>query len=151
MIIDRLKNSGIYMGLGPGVSKALRYLRKTDFLKMGPGRYEVEGQSIYAIIQRYETKPVEKGVWEAHRKYIDVQYMLKGSELMGYACLSRLRAGAYDEEKDSVTLAGSGEFILVREGDFILFTPEDAHMPGLSEAEAETVLKAVLKVRIEAV
>jgi len=37
----------------------------------------------------YQTKPREQGIWEAHRKYIDVQYMIQGSELMGWASIGQ--------------------------------------------------------------
>ena len=100
MVIDDLKNAALYVGMHPRMKDAFRYLQKTDFSKIEPGRYEIDGADLFVLIQHYDPKLREKARWEAHRKYIDVQYVLSGSELFGYAPLERLSSVAYDEAKD---------------------------------------------------
>jgi YhcH/YjgK/YiaL family protein len=148
MVIDQLKNAHHYYKLGEGIAAALRYLQNTDPTKVEPGRYVLDGDQLYAMVQQYDTKPKAQGFWEAHRKYIDVQYVAQGAEHMGFAHLSQLRPQPYDEEKDFLKLEGEGEFVLMRAGTFVILGPEDAHMPGMAVDQPRPVRKVVVKVRI---
>ena len=150
MIIDRLENAAIYASLCERMAKGLEYLRNTDFRGLEDGRHEIEGDEIYAMVMGYKTEPAGEGVWEAHRRYTDIQYMVSGAERMGYANLSDLSVkDAYDENKDALFLEGVGSFFVVREGAFAVFGPEDAHMPGMALAQPESVRKVVVKVRVD--
>jgi YhcH/YjgK/YiaL family protein len=93
---------------------------------------------------------MEKGRWEAHRKYIDVQYVHRGAELFGYASLRELKAGSYDEAKDFLSLQGGemGDFFRVGEGTFVVLFPQDGHMPGMAISTPQPVKKFVVKVAI---
>jgi YhcH/YjgK/YiaL family protein len=146
MIIDQLKNAALYFGTHARMEQAFRYLQKTDFSKIDPGKYEIEGTNLFALIQQYDTKAKEKGRWEAHRKYIDVQYVFSGTELFGYAHLGQLQSVAFDEAKDFHELKGSGDFLRVPAGMFLVLFPHDAHMPGISVSAPEPVKKVVVKV-----
>jgi len=147
MIIDQLKNAGIYHGLGENLRKALDYLAANDFSTMETGRYDIDGDTVFALVQRYETKPRENGLWEAHRRYIDVQYVASGIETLGYAHISSLaETQEYSAEKDCQLLSGSGDFVTGRAGSFIIFYPEDAHMPCMAYGDPAPVLKVVVKV-----
>ena len=148
MVVDQLRNASQYYGMGPGLEKALRYLQTTDLAGLAPGRYELEGRELFVIVQEYEGKPKEKGFWEAHRQYLDVQYVVSGSELFGFASTAHLRAGAYDPERDFLALEGEGDFFVLRAGSFAILTPQDAHMPSLAIAAPQPVKKAVVKVRV---
>jgi YhcH/YjgK/YiaL family protein len=109
---------------------------------------DIDGDNLYALVQEYVTKPVEQGVWEAHRRYIDVQYMVSGTERMGVANLRVMRLGEYSAEKDFQPMIGTGNFLDVFAGAFVIFFPEDAHMPGLQASQPEFIRKVVLKVKI---
>lgn len=148
MVIDQLKNAHHYYNLGEGIAAALRYLQNTDATKVEPGRYVLDGDRLFAMVQQYETKPKAQGFWEAHRKYIDVQYVAQGTEHMGFSHLSQLRPQPYDEEKDFLKLEGEGEFVLMQAGTFVILGPEDAHMPGMAVDQPLPVRKVVVKVRI---
>ncbi|MFA6108145.1 MAG: YhcH/YjgK/YiaL family protein [Candidatus Latescibacterota bacterium] len=147
MIIDELKHAASYYGLSPRLEAALRYLERTDFSQVATGRYEIEGDAVFALVQEYQTKPREQGAWEAHRRYLDVQYVVSGAESMGFAAIDRLQAGAYDAERDFVKLDGDGEFVKLRAGSFVVLAPQDAHMPGMAIAGPLPVKKVVVKVR----
>ena len=148
MILDQLHNAAGYFGTHERLTKALRYLQNTDLSSYAPGRYEIEGSDIFMLVQEYETKPREKGFWEAHRQYMDIQYVASGVELMGYANLGYLRVGEYDESKDFVPRFGEGTFFEMHAGTFTIFAPQDAHMPGLAAGEPQSVRKIVVKVRV---
>lgn len=148
MIIDRLKNASLYFGLHKRLAVAFSYLQNTDFAEVEPGRYEVEGANIYVLVQQYESKPKEKGRWEAHRRYMDIQYIWKGEEFFGYAYLDDLTTVSYDENKDFVTLEGKGDFVTLRSGSFVIVGPQDAHLPGIAISTPKLVKKIVVKVLI---
>jgi biofilm protein TabA len=150
MIIDRLEKASLYRGIHKRLAAAFDYLQKTDLDKVEPGTHEIEGRKVYVMVQQYETKPMEKGRWEAHRKYIDVQYVQKGAERFGYANLLELKPGNYDEAKDFLSLEGKerGDFFLVRQGTFVILFPQDGHMPGMAVSVPQPVRKFVVKVGI---
>ena len=152
MIHDTLEHTALYAGITPGIAAALKYLRETDLANLPTGRHEISGKDLIAIVEEYESRPPEKCFWEAHRKYIDVQCVVRGAERMGHAELARLTVTqAYLEEKDVLKLADperAGSFVNVRAGSFAIFFPHDAHMPGLADGAPAPVKKVVLKVRV---
>lgn len=149
MILDIIENTFLYDGLGPRIAAGLEWLCETDLAELEPGRYEIRGDECYALVMNYETRPKEQGAWEAHRKYIDIQHIISGTELMGYAHIEGLNASTdYDEAKDAIILTGSGDFLTVSAGGFVIFYPHDAHMPSISAGSPQPVKKAVIKVRV---
>ncbi len=146
MIFDRLGNAPLYFGLGARLRKAFDYLASSDFATVPDGRVDLDGDALFALVQRYVTKPHDQGTWEAHRRYADVQYLAVGAEQVGYAGLHNLTLQQpYSEAGDVVLLEGQGGLLSLRSGDFAVFFPEDAHMPGLACGEPGHVLKVVVK------
>ena len=150
MIIDRLQNSKKYSGLGDRIASALAYLEKTDFTSMPPGRYEIDGDKLVAMVNEYETKHTSEEKLEAHKKHIDVQYMVTGSELMGYSALTNQRPSVeYNEEKDLMFFDESPAFFLkVDQGMFTIFFPTDMHMPATHDQSPSKVKKVIMKVKV---
>lgn len=148
MIIDRLSNAHLYLSLSPNVRRAFEYLQKTDLAYLPVGIFEMDGKDLYVNSQEYNTKLPAQGKWEAHRRYIDLQYVISGTERIGYAHLSRLALGYYNAEKDVLSLMGSGDYVTLTAGDFMLLFPEDAHMPGMAIDGPVSVKKAVVKIAI---
>ena len=146
MITDRLSNAHLYHSLGAGIRRAFEYLQQTDLLSLPAGRYELDGKNLYVVSQEYTSKLPEQGKWEAHRRYIDLQYIISGTERIGYAHLSRLAQGDYNPEKDFLALSGVGDFVTLSAGDFMLLFPEDAHMPGMAVGDPVPVKKVVVKI-----
>jgi len=151
MIFDAIENAEIYYGLGEKFKTAFEFLKSTDFKSLKDGKIEIEidGDNIFAIVQKYETKNSDDGIWEAHRKYIDIQYMISGAENMGFVIADYLEISEkYNEADDVEILKGLGDFVQVNEGEFVIFSPDDAHMPGLKIKENEMVRKVVIKVKV---
>jgi len=149
MIADTLNNAALYRGLSPRIALAFDYLLGTDLRQAAAGTFEIDGRRVYAMVQEYVTLEQAQGAWEAHRRYIDLQYVVTGAERIGYAHLSRLTPGEYDRGRDLLPLSGAGDFLSLGHGDFMLLFPEDAHMPRLAVAAPETVRKVVVKIAVD--
>lgn len=150
MIIDYLKNSHLYYEMDSKIQTAFEFLRNLDLHSLEDGKYEIEGNDIFALVQSYNTSPIKDGKWEAHRKYIDIQYIASGNELMGYANISDMNlTEEYSYEKDVLFLDGTGDFFIVKSGMFALFTPEDAHLPGRSVDTTAAIKKVLIKISAE--
>jgi YhcH/YjgK/YiaL family protein len=149
MIFDKIENSHLYEGISERIKKSFDYIKQTDLKTIKPGKYEIDGENIFALISEYKTKSEQEGKLEAHRKYIDVQYVISGEEQMGYVPLNGQQIlEPYKEENDIVFFTGDKSFTKVSEGMFAIFFPEDVHMPGISTGKISDVKKLVIKVRI---
>jgi YhcH/YjgK/YiaL family protein len=160
MIVDQISNvdSDFYAGLltkhggsfklADRLMLGLRFIQEANVLEMLPSRIDLDGDKVFAMIQHYDSKPKEKGMWEAHRKYIDIQYVAEGQELMGYANIAHLQADEYNEEKDFMMLHGQGSYVLMKSGTFVILTPQDAHIPQVAVDLPQPVKKVVVKVAV---
>lgn len=145
MIIDHIDRVKEYMDLGEGFSQALQFLSEHREGNLAEGRYEIS-KADYALVQAYQTKPIENCHFEAHKKYIDVQYMVSGIENIGWALTEKLTEISFDEQKDYVKLTGKGDLFPLSEGNFFILFPDDAHQPGILIGESRPVKKIVLKI-----
>ncbi len=148
MIFDSLDHHIRYAGFGFNLPSAMKFLLENNLNTLPVGRVDIDGENLFALVQEYTTKPAEKGLWEAHRKYIDVQYMVTGKERIGFVQLSTMQLGEYIPEKDFQPMTGSGNHVDVFAGSFAIFFPEDGHMPGLCINIPELIRKVVLKLKI---
>jgi YhcH/YjgK/YiaL family protein len=149
MILDLIGNRERYSGLGASIERALEYLADTDFTTLEDGKHPIDGEAIFALVSTYETEPESTRSFEAHRRYIDVQYLLSGREIIHWAALQELTpAGEYSDEKDIVFLSGDSRARLqLTPGTFALFYPQDAHKPNCAWDGPRQVRKVVVKVR----
>lgn len=148
MVADYLTHASLYRGLGPRFAEAFDYIARTNFAAMAPGKHLIDGENMYVSLVEYETKRPEDCRWEAHRRYIDVQVMVKGSERIGVGNVDTFKVEPYDPALDVYWMDGDGDFLTFAEGTFMIFWPQDAHLPGLRLQEPAKVLKAVVKIAI---
>ena len=147
MIINKLSNAEQYYSVSKRIEIALKYLKNTDLAKLEPGKYEIDGKNVLAVVSEYETKDIEKGKWEAHKNHIDIQFVVSGREKIGYTHINEMKPDSeYNEVKDVIFLKGEGDMLLVNEGTFAIFAPEDAHMPGINVEDSQHVKKVVVKI-----
>lgn len=148
MIFDELKNYQCYEALGEKVRKGLQFLKDTDFSKFEKGVHEIDGKDMYFVMAEYETKDLEQGLWESHKKYIDVHYILEGKEKFLYADFDSMKIKKdYDEQGDCFMLEGNSQGEVIAEpGKFVWFLPQDVHMPGIKVDEKEKLRKVILKI-----
>lgn len=151
MVFDSIKNYQLYTNLSPRIAKALKIAAETNFDKIEDGKYPVDGDKIFYIVQRYETSPIMEKI-EAHRKYIDIQFMAKGDERIGVDNIEGLKVHTpYSEEKEVEFFKAekSVSYIDVKEGMFAIFWPSDAHMPGRQIDKPRNVTKVVFKIKVD--
>jgi len=149
MIIDRLENWEHYH-FGPAWKHAFEFLTSLT-PDMEVKKYKLQGDEIFAQIASYETRTPETAVLETHRKYVDIQTVLSGSERV--ECFPREGLAVdtpYDESKDAEFYKRSGPAptrIDLSPGTFVMLFPQDAHMPGLMiEERPELIKKVVVKI-----
>ncbi len=148
MIIDRIENAALYYPLHPKFKQAFDYIAQINIHTLPAGKHEIDN-SMYVLVQEYTTKPKVEGKWEAHRLYIDLQYVVQGAEGMGYANIHDLRQDEYIPEKDFLPLFGEGQQIELRNGYFVLLFPRDAHMPSMALGESKPARKIVVKIAVK--
>lgn len=147
MIIDVLNNSEKYISLHKDFKLVFDYLKNNDLKAMACGSYKLRGDEVFFNLQEYETKPVQK--LEAHKKYIDIQVVISGCEDMGYTDISNTEVSEnYNEEKDVMFLKGEVKTLRAENKNFLIFYPNDAHMPALAVNEPQTVKKAIFKIKV---
>jgi len=133
-------------------AKAFKFLKSNDLTKLELKRYDIDGDNLFATVSEYQSKNEESAKFEAHRKYIDIQYVISGKEIMNLAPISTLKEvlTPYDAVKDI-------EFITVSKvvnykaspSNFFIFFPDDAHRPGLKDGSNSPVRKIVIKVKVD--
>lgn len=148
MIFDTLKNVDNYKGLGR-VYDALKFLSETDFSKIKLGRYELDGDNIFYMVQSYDTDP-DKTISEAHKKYIDIQYMVEGEEIIGVADISEDKELTEAKEENDVWFYNcKTEPLVLSAGKYMVLYPNDLHCPGVAtNGTAMTCRKVVVKVKV---
>lgn len=149
MILDTVENIDLYKGLHKRLSIGLDYIAQTDFSKLEMGTYELEGDNVFAILQSYDSKIEEDCKLEAHKKYIDIQYLVEGEEYIGVEPLGE-QAILEDklESNDVVFYKGTALKIKLTAGSFMIFFPTDVHAPGINVDTSEKVVKVVVKVAV---
>ena len=151
MILDTLPQWHRYAGVLPGFAQACKYLQ-TLTPNTATGRYELDGDRMYCLVQQYQTKPVTQAKFEAHRNYVDIQYLLAGRETILWAPLAILTTVTqpYDTGRDVEFFATVTNTtpINLKAGQFCLLFPTDGHAPGVECNGALDVVKAVVKVRL---
>ncbi len=149
MIAARLEDAARQAPRGEGLKKALEFLRRPGLAALPDGRYELDGERVFALVQRYGTAEAGEPRFEAHRKYIDVQYVAAGAETIGWVPLEAVAVDEpYDELKDALFGRARGGWTPVRleAGMLAVLWPADAHAPRLAAGEPGSVTKVVVKV-----
>jgi len=146
MITDNIKNKDLYVPVHPKFKEAFEYLSITDFSLLKDGKYEISEDDIFAIVNSYLTS--NDNVWEAHKKYVDIQYIVSGEEKFGFTNINLTEEiQQYDYDKDFALFTPGTNFINLRKGQFIIFFPEDVHSPGNQVDKRSDVKKVVVKVK----
>ena len=146
MIKDLIANYKKYEDISSELKKGLEIIVNADFNSLPDGRH-VYSDDIYMNIQTYVTK--QDADYEAHRDYADIQYIISGEEKIGVTPYSLCSPKIpYNKDKDIEFLTGEGQYIPLREGEFMILLPKDAHKPSITLDNSCEVRKAVVKVRL---
>jgi biofilm protein TabA len=146
MILDHLNNQKPYAELHPGFAKAFEFLARKDLASLPAGRHEVDGDRLYVVVVKGDGVGKEKAVLEAHRRYIDIQVALAGTDEMGWKPLSLCTGSkGFDSAKDLEFFTDrSLSWATVQPGSFAIFFPADAHAPGGGTGPLHKIVVKVL-------
>ena len=150
MIVDTIQNRSKYDGVHENVKKALVFLESAQQMKPAIGRHEIEGDEVYALVQEYDTTPPEEKKFEAHREYIDVQFVDSGIEHLYWQNADESAVETeYDSEQDCLFYRDAEPMpIRLAAGYFVVLFPHDAHKPGCAVDVPRRVRKIVVKCRV---
>jgi YhcH/YjgK/YiaL family protein len=152
MILDHIDNALLYGSLGRKIAIGLALLNEESVLEAEPGRYAVEGDDLFYIVEEYATQPVETGRLEIHRRHLDIQFIAAGRECIGTAPLEGLSVETpYNGEKDIAFYHNTPTVsrLILTPGMFAIFWPSEPHMPQRSAETSERVKKIVVKIPME--
>lgn len=148
MIIDILDNADRYEALHSNFAKAFQFLKKDDIGMLSEGRYEIDGDSVFAIVAKDQGRTKEEAQLEIHNKYIDIQMVLEGVDEMGWKARSTCRTmvDEYDAEKDIQFIEDAPtSWATTGPGHFVIFFPEDAHLPLIAKG---LIHKVIIKIAV---
>lgn len=153
MILDKLTNAHQYSGLNPGFQAAFDFLQQADLDQLAVGEYEIAGREVYAIIAKESGRLKDKALLETHERYIDIQYVIKGCEVMGWKdktdCKTPNTKYLADTDLQFFRDAPSN-WIEVNNNHFAIFFPHDAHMPLIvNEIIPDQIHKVIIKVAVK--
>jgi uncharacterized protein, YhcH/YjgK/YiaL family len=151
MIIDNIENIKNYGVLSDDyVEKILSFIKRVGLEGLKDGKYPLDGDSLFGLVQSYLTREKDTCKMEAHKKYIDLQYIVDGSEMMYCDFTDALTEfepfkdesdiGFYESKEEKVS-------ILLEKGMFVFLLPSDAHMPCCSVHKKSQVKKIVFKIQ----
>ncbi|MBN2030984.1 YhcH/YjgK/YiaL family protein [bacterium] len=149
MIMDQLENGESYFEMHPLFEKAFAFLNRSDIAELPAGRYEIDGDRLFGIFSQGTGKSRAEARLEAHRKYIDIQYIIEGVDEMGWKPTAdcTVQDVDYSDADDIEFFKDEPQtWTRVPAGSFAIFFPEDAHAPMVGDGE---IHKVVLKVAVE--
>lgn len=153
MIFDKIDNISDYFDELPLLKKVSDFVDKFNKNNLSDGTYEIDGKRVFAMVQSYRTKQqTPEMMFEAHKKYIDLQYIVNGIEKIRWASLDKvdLVEEKYSSGGDIAFYEGDAMFdFTLTKNTFLLLYPSDAHLPGLSADKDVNVRKIVFKIQLE--
>jgi YhcH/YjgK/YiaL family protein len=148
MIFDTLNHFDNYLGVHPLFGRVSEFLSDAALGELAEGRHQIGTDGCFALVSQYITLAPEEGFMECHRRHIDIQIVSRGVEEIGVCHRSDAVVSAWDEERDFETLQGKVDYITLRPGSFVIFLPQDGHMPKIRHGESASVRKIVIKVPV---
>ena len=150
MILDSLKNKEQYVALHPRFKQVFDFIDNTDVAALECGRHDIDGDNIFVNVQELELKPQSEARLELHRRYIDIQLLLRGEEeLFGWSEIGDCHKAEaeFDTQKDVQFFTDTPQcFYSLRVGQFTILYPEDGHAPMLGKG---AVKKCIFKIAID--
>jgi len=142
MIIDNINNLSLYPNLPEQI---LSFIQGNQFQE---GRTDIEGDNFFAIGLNYETKNQSDGLWEAHRKYLDIHYIVQGQELVHISHIDSMIV-SNDYQDDYQLFEGDKMHeVLLKKDDFLVLYPHEVHKTSIMNNEVSNVKKFVFKLLI---
>lgn len=154
MICENIKNKKNYASINHHFIAAFKFLEQTDLKGLAIGKYEIDGENLFVLVQEYMTESSTQRRWEAHERYADIQYIVDGKELIGYYPVEGLELLEDKLQERDIAFYKNIESYSKLElcaGDYAIFFPGEAHKPccTISERLPVRVKKVVVKIFIK--
>ncbi|MCG2769538.1 MAG: YhcH/YjgK/YiaL family protein [Chloroflexota bacterium] len=153
MIVTDIDHAEEQMPATSGLRQAVDFLRDVHGQELAEGKIKIRGDTLFALVQTYDTVVDDEWLFEGHRRYIDIQYIVEGDEIIGWAPAGR---AAITAEYDDTTDAWRGTVcrdeitsLRLSSGQLAVFYPSDAHAPKRAAGAQARVRKIVVKVAVE--
>ncbi|MBQ2743557.1 MAG: YhcH/YjgK/YiaL family protein [Oscillospiraceae bacterium] len=148
MITDKIKNSDTYAAcnsLFPEIFEKLKTLTPNDAGK----KFVIEEGVVWISVSSTETAPQGVRKFEAHKKFLDIHFVIEGEETFVFANADELMPETeYNEAEDYLLLNGEGTKLTLRAGDFCIVYPQDAHIPTLKKLSGGKLVRGVAKIKL---
>ena len=149
MIFGNIRHTDEFSFLDEAVKECFAYAAAHNLAQYEPGAHEIDGKRLFVNIVRYTTTTAENRFWEAHRDYLDLHLMLQGTEQIDLNFIANMKQKEYEPANDFLPLEGGrNSSVILREGDFLICYPNDAHRTAVQAGEPETIKKAIFKICI---
>ena len=150
MVFGNIRDLKDYGYLEAEVLKCFEYAKNHDLLSYEKGSHEIEGDNLFVNIVEYETTTPENRFWEAHKKYLDLHFMLKGPEQIDVNFIDNMEQKEFVDKDDFLPLEGeANSHVVLTEGDFLLCYPKDAHRTAVQVTTPAVIKKAIFKIKIK--
>jgi biofilm protein TabA len=153
VIVDKIENTHLYSQISPRISKALELLKDKKVFSQPEGKYEIDSRHLYYLVSKYTTKALTEGKLEAHRKYLDLHFIVAGEEMLPYTNIADpdlTISTPYMDENEATLYHVPSRFTAIRlyKGMFVIFFPEDAHLPARIINKPSQIHKIIVKVAL---
>ena len=131
--------------------QAFHFLKSANLKDLPLGKQELEGEHLFVSVAEYYGKQKPDALYESHKKYIDIQYVIEGEEIMGLTTLDKVAVrDPYNEAKDIAFYDfDGGDYLKATPENFFMFFPEDVHRPSITTGDSVLIKKIVVKILIE--
>jgi len=149
MILDVLENAHRYLVMNKGFAKAVEFLLRPELKELPVGKYEIDGERVFAMVSKDMGLKKEDALLETHEKFIDIQLVLSGTDDIGWKpkSLCKQPSGEYDPNSDLQFFTDTpNTWLSIESGEFAIFFPEDAHMPMISSGKIHKVVVKITAV-----
>ena len=124
--------------------------KEHDLMSYEKGSHEIDGDRLFVNVVEYTTTTVEERFWEAHRQYLDLHLMLRGTEQIDLNFIQNMDVKEFMEKDDFLPMDGEkNSSVTLRDGDFLICYPSDGHRTAVAVDGPETIKKAIFKIRIK--
>ncbi|MGN0371403.1 MAG: YhcH/YjgK/YiaL family protein [Enterocloster sp.] len=150
MIFGNIADENEFRFLEEQIRECFAYARSHNLAGFEKGSHEIDGERLFVNIVEYTTTVPEERFWEAHRKYLDVHLMLRGTEQIDLNFIRNMEVGEFVDKDDFLPMEGEkNSSVILREGDFLICCPCDGHRTAVAAGVPETIKKAIFKVRVK--
>lgn len=137
----------------PAIRQAMEVLQGTDFTKLAPGKYEIDGNRMFYMVSESTTRDRQELKAESHQSYMDIQYIVDGEEKIGFTRLTDEQIIIQNLLESDDTLLYDNLFdemeLILRAGTYVMFFPADIHRPGWKVQEPSKIKKVVIKIKLD--